>query len=120
MQVPGHRLGGPDRQAVGAHDGLDVRAGVKELSREPGVNRFAFDAERRFGHPVAVEQLAVENDVGPAFGGDPAECGLQVLCLGGQDRDAFVAVAVGGGPGDADTGARQLYVFVFAEPDEYE
>lgn len=61
----------------------------------PGIDQFAFDQRGGLGQPVAVEQLAVQDDVGPAVVGDPAQCGVQILRLGVEDRDALVAVAVG-------------------------
>ena len=69
---------------------------------------------------VAVEQFAVEDDVRPAVGGDALQCGVQVDGLGGECRDAFVAVSVRGGPGDPESSTEQSQVLGFAEPDENE
>lgn len=75
---------------------------------------------RTFQRPRRGQQFAVEDDVLPAVGGDQLQGGVQVLCLGGEHCAAFVAVAVGGRPGDPEAGAQQCQVFLLAEPDEYE
>jgi hypothetical protein len=57
--MAGHGVCGPDWQAVREHDRLDVRAEIMVLSRMPGVDAVALDAEDGFGDPVAVEEFAV-------------------------------------------------------------
>ena len=81
---------------------------------------FSLDRQGGLGQPVAVEQFAVEDDVRPAVGGGALERGVQILCLGGEYRHAFVAVAVRGRPRDPETGAQQRQILVLTKPDEYE
>src|SRR4051812_37721321 len=52
VQVSGQRVGGPYRQAVRAHDGLDGRAEVAVFSGVPGVDDVACDAGGGLGEPV--------------------------------------------------------------------
>ena len=60
----------PDRQAVRAHDCLDVGTEVAVLSGVPGVDHFPFHAGGRFSAAVGGEDLAVEDDVGQPSVGD--------------------------------------------------
>jgi hypothetical protein len=43
---------------------------------------------------------------------------VQILCLGGEQRDALIAIAVSGRAGDAKPGTQQRYLLALAEPDE--
>ena len=45
---------------------------------------------------------------------------VQVRCLGGEDVDAFVQVAVAGGQGDPAVGGEHLHVGVLAEPAQHQ
>lgn len=117
--MSGHRFRGPDRQPVWAHDRLDVRAEVAVFSGVPGVDYLALDRQGGLGEPVAVEQFAVEDHVGPAVGCGPTQSDVQVGRLGGEHRDALVAVAVRRRPGDTEAGCQQGHVLTFAKPDEH-
>lgn len=66
------------------------------------------------------EQFPVEDHVRPPVRRGPAQGGVQVLGLAGEDGDAFVAVPVRGCPGDPESGTQQHQVLAFAEPDEDE
>jgi hypothetical protein len=61
--VTGDDVGGPDRDTVGADDGLDVPAEAVMLSRVPGVDRGALDAGGGLGGAVGAEHLAVHDHV---------------------------------------------------------
>jgi hypothetical protein len=84
VQVPGRDLGDPDRQAVGADDGLDVPAGSAVLAGVPGVDRLALDAGGGLGAAVGADQLAVDHDVRPALLGHLLQGLVQVGGLGGE------------------------------------
>ena len=63
----------PDRQAGRAHLRLDVAAEVAGLAGVPHVDGLAFAAGGLGLTPVGGDERAVEDDVGPALGGDPVE-----------------------------------------------
>jgi hypothetical protein len=66
VQVAGQDIGDPDRQAVGAHERLDVTAGSAVFPRVPRVDGFALDAGGGLRAAVGADQRPVQHDVGPA------------------------------------------------------
>ncbi len=65
VQVSGFGVGGPDRQPVQTHDGLDGGAEVAMLAGLPGIDRVAFDAGAGRGQLAGGEQPAVKDHMRP-------------------------------------------------------
>jgi hypothetical protein len=59
---------GPEGEAAGEHDGLDVRTGAVLLPGVPGVDVLALCAGHGLGEAAGLEDLAVEDDVGGTVG----------------------------------------------------
>jgi len=105
VQMPWHRLRGPDREPVRAHGRLNVGAEVAVFPGVPRVDGVALARTRRLGKAVAVEEFPIEDHVGPAVLGGPLQGVAQGRGLCGEDRDGLTQVAVRGGPGDTEPGA---------------
>ena len=98
----GFHLGGPDREAAGFEEGLDVPAEVMGLSGVPGVDLFAFHAGGLGAAPVGVEDLAVQDQMRDALIQGSLQGLVEVEGAVGEDVDDLVQVPVGGGLGDPE------------------
>jgi hypothetical protein len=101
VRVAGLSLGGPQREAVGPHDGLDVAAGPAVLPGVPGIDLLALHAGHLLRGAVRAEQLPVQDQEGDAFGVCPLQCLVQVRGLRGEYLGVLGDVPVGGRAGDA-------------------
>jgi hypothetical protein len=111
---------GPEGEAVGSHDGLDVTAVMVSLAGVPGVELLAFYAGQRLGAAIGLEDLAVQDHVGHAFGHGPLQGVGQARGLRGQDVDGFGDVTVGGRAGHAVVAAEGLDPGPVTEPAQCE
>lgn len=97
--VTGLDVAGPDREAIGFEQSLDVAAEVVGLTRIPGVDLFALHAGGLEEAPVGVEDLAIQDQVWQAVGHGMVQSFTQVGRLGGEHVDRLVQVPVGKWPG---------------------
>lgn len=110
-----HR-GGPQREAGGVGDDLDVPAETFVLARIPGVVALL----RPFGQPVGGNQGAVQGEVGQVVLLRGGQALVQVRGVGGQHIDALVQVLVGSGLGQIMIGGQCCYAGVAAIPAQYQ
>ena len=110
----------PQREAVGAHDGLDVAAVAAGLAGVPGVDDLAFYAGRGLRAAVAGEDLAVEDHIRDAVGHRPLQGLGRARGLRGQHVDGFSQVPVGGRAGHAVVAAECLDAGAVTEPAQRE
>lgn len=116
MDVAGLGPGGPQRQAIGPHDGLDVASLAAVLAGVPGVDLFALHAGDLLGQAAGVEPLAVQDHEGDAFVPGPFQGFVQVRGLRGEGLGALGDVPVRGGAGDAVVAVELLDAGAVTEP----
>ena len=98
---PGSARGDPEREAVGADDGLDVAAGPVVLAGVPRGDGLALHAGDLLAWAVGADQLAVRDQEGGALLPGPLQRLVQVRGAGGEHLGALVRVPVRGRAGDA-------------------
>jgi hypothetical protein len=82
----------------------------------PQVDDLAFHADGGFFAPVAGDDLPVQDHMSEAVVFGPFQCLVQAGGLFGEDRDHFVPVPVGGGPGNAMVAGQCVRGGAVAEP----
>jgi len=111
----------PDRETIRAHERLYVPTEVMGLPGIPRVDVLALLTDGLLGATVAVDDLAVEDEMGPVLGLHAVECLAEVWGLVGEDGQDLVVVAVRGGSAEAEARAELGNVDTpITEPDQPE